>query len=110
MGIFSSSFSNEFSYSIEHKTIQAVAEDGTVYAEYNVEYPFVHTMHVRYILPVFVIGVPWVLEGIKYLVYKIPGAKTKKVCCGVGMGYVLTVFAVLQAYIIEILIQTDVIW
>ncbi len=30
---------NELSYSIEHKTIQAVAEDGTVYAEYNVEYP-----------------------------------------------------------------------
>lgn len=80
------------------------------YLYYNVEYPFVHTMHVRYILPVFVIGMPWVLEGIKYLVYKIPGAKTKKVCCGVGMGYVLTAFAVLQAYIIEILIQTDVIW
>lgn len=30
---------NELSYSIEHKTIQAVTEDGTVYAEYNVEYP-----------------------------------------------------------------------
>lgn len=80
------------------------------YLYYNVEYPFVHTMHVRYILPVFVIGVPWALEGGKYLLNKIPGAKTKKVCCGVGMGYVLTVFAVLQAYIIEILIQTDVIW
>ncbi len=31
---------NELSYSIEHKTIQAVTEDGTVYAEYNVEYPY----------------------------------------------------------------------
>ena len=31
---------NELSYTIEHKTIQAVAEDGTVYAEYNVEYPY----------------------------------------------------------------------
>ncbi len=31
---------NEPSYSIERQTIQAVAEDGTVYAEYNVEYPF----------------------------------------------------------------------
>ena len=80
------------------------------YLYYNVEYPFVHTMHVRYILPVFVIGVPWVVEGGKYLLNKIPGAKTKKVCCGVGIGYVLVVFAVLQAYIIEILIQTDVIW
>lgn len=80
------------------------------YLYYNVEYPFVHTMHVRYILPVFVIGVPWALEGGKYLLNKIPGAKTKKVCCGVGIGYVLVVFAVLQAYIIEILIQTDVIW
>lgn len=30
---------NKLSYSIEHKTVQAVAEDGTVYAEYNVEYP-----------------------------------------------------------------------
>lgn len=80
------------------------------YLYYNVEYPFVHTMHVRYILPVFVIGVPWGVEGGKYLLNKIPGAKTKKICCGVGIGYVLVVFAVLQAYIIEILIQTDVIW
>ncbi len=31
---------NELSYSIEYKTIQAVAKDGTVYAEYNVEYPY----------------------------------------------------------------------
>lgn len=30
---------NELSYSIEYNTIQAVAKDGTVYAEYNVEYP-----------------------------------------------------------------------
>ncbi len=30
---------NELSYTIEYKNIQAVAEDGTVYAEYNVEYP-----------------------------------------------------------------------
>ncbi len=30
---------NELSYTIEYKTVQAVAEDGTVYAEYNVEYP-----------------------------------------------------------------------
>lgn len=31
---------NELSYTIEHKTVQAVAKDGTVYAEYNVEYPY----------------------------------------------------------------------
>ncbi len=31
---------NELSYTIEYKTVQAVAEDGTVYAEYNVEYPY----------------------------------------------------------------------
>ncbi|MBR6567874.1 MAG: hypothetical protein IKK60_04390 [Clostridia bacterium] len=30
---------NELSYTIEHKTVQAIAKDGTVYAEYNVEYP-----------------------------------------------------------------------
>ncbi|MBR5437725.1 MAG: hypothetical protein IKV21_02285 [Clostridia bacterium] len=31
---------NELSYTIEKQTIQAVAEDGTVYAEYNLEYPY----------------------------------------------------------------------
>ncbi len=30
---------NELSFTIERQTIQAVTEDGTVYAEYNVEYP-----------------------------------------------------------------------
>ncbi len=30
---------NELSYTIEHKNVQAVAKDGTVYAEYHVEYP-----------------------------------------------------------------------
>ena len=30
---------NELSYTIEHQTVQAVTEDGTVYAEYNLEYP-----------------------------------------------------------------------
>ncbi len=30
---------NELSYSIEHKTIEAVTEDGVVYAQYNLEYP-----------------------------------------------------------------------
>ncbi|MBQ9914376.1 MAG: hypothetical protein IJO73_09130 [Clostridia bacterium] len=31
---------NELSYIIESQTIQAVTEDGVVYAEYNVEYPY----------------------------------------------------------------------
>ncbi len=30
---------NELSYTIERQTVQAVTEDGTVYAEYNLEYP-----------------------------------------------------------------------
>ena len=30
---------NELSYTIESQTIQAITKDGTVYAEYNVEYP-----------------------------------------------------------------------
>lgn len=77
------------------------------YMYFNLSYPFVHTMHARYILPIFLIGIPWMLVGMEWLWNtKISsGPNLKKVVKVAFVVYAFSYFAVSQCYIQEILVQ-----
>lgn len=77
------------------------------YLYFNVQYPFVHTMHARYILPVIYLGIPWMLAGMKWLWThgKFENVRGKKVLKYLFGGYAIGYFAVLQCYMLEIVIQ-----
>lgn len=77
------------------------------YLKFNLDYPFVHTMHARYLLPIFIIGVPWMLTGLRVLWEKLVnrGTKFKKYVKVLLGGWLILHYAILQCYIIQILIQ-----
>lgn len=77
------------------------------YLKFNFDYPFVHTMHVRYLLPVLVIGIPWMIVGLnqiwnQYLAKNTNAAKTLKIVFG---SWIVVYYGILQCYIFQILIQ-----
>lgn len=77
------------------------------YLKFNFDYPFVHTMHVRYLLPVVVIGIPWMILGMnciwnQYFENKEKAGKILKRILGV---WVIAYYGVLQCFIFQLLIQ-----
>lgn len=84
-----------------------VVSYGVFYMNFNISYPFVHTMHARYILPLFVMGIPWMVLGISYCRQKVVAKKTvmNRILLPVFVGYAIIYYGILQTYIIQILIQ-----
>lgn len=77
------------------------------YLYFNISYPFVHTMHARYLLPLFVVGVPWMILGMSHFRQIISEKKVfvNKIMFPVLVSYAISYYGVLQTYMIQILIQ-----
>lgn len=75
------------------------------YLRFNIQFPFVHTMHARYIMPIFILGIPWMMIGLEQVQKKISNITLKKVSKRVAIGCVVCYLGILQCYIIQILIQ-----
>ncbi len=76
------------------------------YLYFNVQYPFVHTMHARYILPIIYLNIPWMLCGMEWLWEKLKQrmAKLSKWIKGIFAGYAIAYLGVVQCFIMEIMI------
>lgn len=77
------------------------------YLHFNLQYPFVHTMHARYILPVIFLNIPWMICGMDFLwknmKQRLP--KSYKWIKGIFAAYAIGYFGVVQCFIMEIMIQ-----
>lgn len=77
------------------------------YLQFNISYPFVHTMHARYLLPVFALGIIWMIAGLEWYWEKYLNDKFifKRIIKLLSVIYILLYNIILQNYIIQILIQ-----
>ena len=77
------------------------------YLKFNLDYPFVHTIHARYLLPIFVIGIPWMLVGMQWVWrHSLDKREKAKKFVKIIMGsWMVAYFGVLQCFICQLLVH-----
>lgn len=76
------------------------------YLNFNLQYPFVHTMHARYLLPVIFMAVPWMIKGMEWLgtCLEKRNSQWKEILRYGFICYGVCYFSVVQCYIMEIMV------